>query len=432
MRNGALMSVNDSIKPSLADNSDEQNNVEPEVQTDVGASSEVAAAPPERRGRIRAIWESNRFWNFLSVICVILIISVMVPLPYYKLSPGSVYATSSRIYAPKDLVYPPEGDIAFLTLNQRDDINVWEYLGALADDSIDLKHEDIIRGGRSAKEKQELDQRRMQISKNTAVVVALNRLGYELEVTPLGVEVAGVFDCTAADGTLNTGDVLRSLDGVEFLQSSELVELLKAKKVGDEVTFSVERIDPSNSARSLKVEDVVIKLGSADAECLPVEIRAAEPRPFLGITLHTLVDEQFPIDVRIDSGRVGGPSAGLAFSLALLDLLSEGEMTNGVKIAATGTIDRAGNIGPVGGVKQKAISAQRAGVDLMLVPTCCQNWADPVTGAPLDLPSNYEEAIAAAGGGDMKIVGVSTLDDALRAIDEVGGNATEFISKDTN
>lgn len=421
------------MKPSLADNSDDADNLSLESSGVVGDQAAELAEPGSKqpkRSLLSSLWVSNKAWNILSLLCVIAIIGMAIRLPYYRFSPGRVYETADRIHAPAELSYKPDVDISFLTVNQRGDINVWEWVGAKIDDSVDLKHENWVRGGRTSEEKREFDQRRMQASKDTAVVVALNRLGYELQVTPLGVEVAQVFTCTAADGVLNTGDVLRSLDGVSFVESSELVELLKTRKVGDEVVFSVERIDPTNSARSLKVEDVTIELGSADDPCLEDRIRSEEPRAFLGIAPFTLTDEELPIDVRIDSGRVGGPSAGLAFSLALMDMLSEGEMTNGVKVAATGTIDRAGNIGPVGGVKQKTIAAERAGVDLMLVPLCCENWADPVTGARVDLPSNYKEALDAAGDGDLKVVGVSTLDDALKAIEEAGGNTSQFLSKD--
>lgn len=419
-----MNSVNDSIDPSLA-----QDGIDPvpaveESSSEAGTKTSASLAS-ERASRLLG---SNRLWSVLTVFSVIAAIGMLVRLPYYKLSPGTVYPTVERISAPADVSFEPEGDIDFLTVNQRESINVWEWIDAKLDDSIDLEHEDKIRAGRSSEEKREFDQRRMQMSKDTAVVVALSRVGYKLEVTPLGVEVAAVIDCTAADGVLNTGDVLRSVDGVEILEAKELVEELKTKKVGDSVEFLVDRIDPNNSAVTSHSESVEITLGSADDECLIDQYRDTKARPFLGIAPYTMVDEQLPIDVSIDSGRVGGPSAGLAFSLALIDVLSEGELTGGVKVAATGTIDRSGNIGPVGGIKQKTIAAQRSGVELMLVPNCCENWADPVTGAALDLPTNYEEAIAHNEGSDMKIVAVSTLDEALAAIEAAGGNAKEFMS----
>ena len=126
-----------------------------------------------------------------------------------------------------------------------------------------------------------------------------------------------------------------------------------------------------------------VTLGSADDDCLPDDIdRADEPQ-----TLHRdrhprrCFDEQLPFEVDIDTGRVGGPSAGLAFTLAIIDVLSEGELTNGLSIVATGTIDRDGNVGPVGGIHQKTVAAEQAGADVFLVPLCCDNFVDRATPA---------------------------------------------------
>jgi PDZ domain-containing protein len=349
----------------------------------------------------------------------------LIRLPYYRIEPGSVYDTIERVEAPADRVFVPNGNIGFVTVSQTADISVWEWLDAKLDDSVEIKSEDEVRGDQSEEEKRAQDQRRMQLSKNDAVVVALERLGFDLIVTPLGVEVAQVFDCSAADNVLGTGDLIVGVDGVDVRESDKLVEELAGHQVGDTVELLVERIDPANSAQTLRTEVVGLTLGSADAACLPDDVRSTESRPFIGIGTMTIVDEQLPIDVDIDTGRVGGPSAGLAFTLALIDVLSEGDLTNGLNIVATGTIDRDGNVGPVGGIHQKTIAAERSGADVFLVPLCCDNWVDPDTGEPLDLPSNYEEALQYAD--DMKVIGVATLDDALRAIGELGGDVDRFL-----
>jgi len=107
-------------------------------------------------------------------------------------------------------------------------------------------------------------------------------------------------------------------------------------------------------------------------------------------------------------------------------VLSAGELTNGLNIVATGTIDRDGNVGPVGGIHQKTVAAERAGADLFLVPLCCEEFVDRETGEPLDTPSNYEEALLHAD--EMQVVGVANLDDALAAIGELGGQVEEFLT----
>jgi len=263
------------------------------------------------------------------------------------------------------------------------------------------------------------------VSKNAAVVVALRKLGFDLVVTPLGVEVASVFDCTAADGTLGTGDLIVGVNGVDVRDGETLVEELIGIGIGQDVELLIERIDPNNPTQSIRTELVGLTLGSADDSCLPDDVRADEPRPFIGIGTQTIVEEDFPVDVDIRTGRVSGPSAGLAFTLAIIDVLSEGELTNGLNIVATGTIDRDGNVGPVGGIHQKTIAAERSGADVFIVPNCCNNFVDRDTNEPIEMPSNYEEALEHAD--DMIVIGVDTLDEALIAIGELGGDVDQFL-----
>jgi len=350
-----------------------------------------------------------------------------VRLPYYRFSPGSVYDTIERVDAPGDLVtLPEEGNIAFVTVSQTSDISVWQWLDAKIDSSVRLEHEDEVEGDQTAEEQRQEDQRRMQLSKSDAVVVALERLGFDLIVTPIGVEVAQVFSCSAADGTLGTGDLIVGVNGVAIAQSDELVRELLEIGIGQEVELLVERIDPNNPTRSISTELVGLTLGSADDDCLSEDVRADEPRPFIGIGTLTIFDEDLPVDVDIETGRVGGPSAGLAFTLAIIDVLSEGELTNGLDVVATGVIGRDGRIGPVGGIQQKTVAADRAGADVFIVPMCCGNFVDPETGEPVDLMTNYEEALEHAPD-DLIIIGVDTLDDALRALGELGGEVDDFI-----
>ncbi|MEM7093730.1 MAG: S16 family serine protease [Actinomycetota bacterium] len=359
----------------------------------------------------------------LGIFIIAAIVASFVSLPYYRISPGSVYDTIERVSAPVDQINIPDGEIGFVTVSQTANISVWEWAWAGIDGDSIIRHEDEVNGDRTTEEKREADRRRMQVSKSAAVVVALQRLGYELIVTPTGVEVAAIFDCSAADGTLGTGDVIIGVDDAEVLTVEALLEQLSGKGIGDELELTVERIDPNNPTRSIATEVVGVTLGSADADCLPEDVRAEEPRPFIGIGTAQMADEDLPFDVDIDTGRVGGPSAGLAFTLAVIDVLSEGELTNGLNIVATGTINRAGQVGPVGGIHQKTVAAERAGADVFIVPACCEGQVDPETGEPL--PTNYETALANAD--DMIVIGVETLDDALAAIGELGGDVDEFL-----
>jgi len=319
---------------------------------------------------------------------------------------------------------PATGAIGFVTVSQTADINAIDWISASFDEAVEIKHEDEVEGDQTQEEKREQDRQRMQLSKNSAVVVALNRLGYDLIVTPLGVAIEGVIECGSADGKLRTGDLIIGLDGVDIRTTDDLSEQLSTRGIGDEIELLVERLDQNNPTQSAETELVGVTLGSADAPCLSADIRELGERPFIGVNIRPHVTEDLPFDVSIRTDRVGGSSAGLAFTLAILDVLTEGELTNGLNIVATGTISREGTVGAIGGVVQKIEAIERTDADLFLVPLCCDNWVDPETGRPILLPSNWRQAARSAD--DVAVVGVRNLDDALRAIGLAGGNVDRF------
>ena len=133
----------------------------------------------------------------------------------------------------------------------------------------------------------------------------------------------------------------------------------------------------------------------------------------IGISPGTRNDVKFdfPVNVDIDSGSVGGPSAGLAFTLGVIDALTPGELTGGAKVASTGTISLDGTVGPIGGMKQKVATVERAGAKVFLVPA-----------------SEADDARAAVGKSDLKIVPVENVDDALKALAAIGGNGGDLVS----
>jgi PDZ domain-containing protein len=126
---------------------------------------------------------------------------------------------------------------------------------------------------------------------------------------------------------------------------------------------------------------------------------------FLGVSTFTRdLTFDFPVQVTIDSGRVGGPSAGLAFTLGLLDVLTPDSITGGLKIATTGTMSLDGSVGPVGGVHQKVVAAKREGVELMLVPSSeldeARTYADGLRIEPVDDLDQALAVLSSVGGGD--------------------------------
>ena len=131
-----------------------------------------------------------------------------------------------------------------------------------------------------------------------------------------------------------------------------------------------------------------------------VDHRNVELMTVAKVAVEALIEKRTGIDdlyVTMDTGDLGGPSGGLAFALALLDVLTPGELTNGRRVAATGTIAPDGAVGPVSGIPQKTLAVRRAGVEVFLVPR-----------------ADYDEVVALAG--DMRVVPVDTFDDAVSAL----------------
>ncbi|HJP16865.1 MAG TPA: S16 family serine protease, partial [Acidimicrobiales bacterium] len=222
-------------------------------------------------------------------------------------------------------------------------------------------------------------------------------LGYEPYLaTGVGmIEVQG-----PAEGLLTTNDVITAIatddtidstDWIELNTSEDLISKLQTYFPGDTVVFRVESVTGANQ------HQIPIVLGSR-----PDNPDAA----FLGISVQTRIEDapNMPFSVHFDTGAVGGNSAGLALTLSVLDLVTPGELTGGLRVATTGTISLNGDVGPIGGIVQKTITARRSGVDLFIVPTI-----------------EYQEAIKYAKG--LNVVGVDTLDQALNALAEAGGNA---------
>lgn len=191
----------------------------------------------------------------------------------------------------------------------------------------------------------------MRRSQQYATTVALRALEYKVPTRRLGVAVDGTFAGYPASGKLHGCDLIRSVDGVPVRRSEDVTGALAKKEPREVVRFVIEREG--------KRQTVVLRT-------------VADPRrpgrAFVGISVSDVFDvAKLPVDVKIDLGQVGGPSAGLAFALDLMEELGRG-VDRGYRLAATGEIFLDGSIAKVGGVKQKTIGARRSGMDLFLVP----------------------------------------------------------------
>ncbi|MEE2768909.1 MAG: S16 family serine protease [Actinomycetota bacterium] len=315
-----------------------------------------------------------------------------IRLPYVAFRPGSVTALSARVDVTKGEHFDPTGEIYFTTVRQDSSVNGWEFIHGSFDDSVLLIDEDAVLGDRDPDENQEFNMELMRVSKSTAVAVALRHLGLNpYQATGVGMSsVSG-----PAEGLLTTNDVITAMDGAAVSDVDDLIAEIRLHAPGDSILLEVEDI-AGRSRRKVEVE-----LGSRDDDPLVA---------FLGIAPQTRLEdvEDLPVNVRVNTGQVGGNSAGLALSLAVIDVLTPGELTGGIRVATTGTISLDGSVGPIGGIVQKVVAARDAGIDLFLVPEA-------------------EEDAARSQAGDIQIEGVSDLDDALRVLTEIGGNGDSLV-----
>ena len=325
---------------------------------------------------------------------VVITLGLVVQIPYYVLSPGSSRPTEALIDVDGAPTYATDGAVDFLTVSLRQATPV-EALAAWINPDLDLTPEEKILGTQSPDENRELNIRLMTESKDAAQYQALTRLGYPVTSKGTGAVVASVVEGGPSSGLLVPGDVIVSANGVPIDFSQQLIDVISSSRPGRSVTLAVEPFDVTRSdARPAREVEVVLGSRESDAS-----------KGFLGVSTFTRdLSFSFPVQITIDSGRVGGPSAGLAFTLGILDVMTPGSLTGGRSISATGTIALDGSVGPIGGIHQKVMASRRAGVDLMLVPSSeideARRYAGGLRVEPVDSLDQALEILATIGGGD--------------------------------
>jgi Lon-like protease len=242
------------------------------------------------------------------------------------------------------------------------------------------------------------DTQQMQGSTSSAAVVAIRRLGYTVNENKLGAQLYQIQPGSAASiAGLQCGDVITALDGKPVRTSQDLVNILHTYKPGEPVVVTADRTD--SQGRKKTVTATARLTGTPRIGNQP----ANPQKPLLGVVAQDDTTFSFPFGVNIDVGDIGGPSAGLALTLGLLDVMSNGQLTGGHEVAATGTISIDGTVGDVGGVAQKAVAVRRAGAQVFLVP-------------------KDELSAARSHAGGMKVFAVSTLQQALSDLQALGGH----------
>ena len=304
-----------------------------------------------------------------------------IELPYLAFSSGPVSDAADAVKAEEVDIYPPDGELLMLTVVSQE-VNVFEALIAGLDPTIDMVPKDAYRPPDESDE--EYRQRvlaQMDDSQQRAITVALGYLGYDM--IPIDVLVTDLMEEAPSSQVLQIGDLLNSFDGAEIVSSTDLTDALDGHRPGDLVELGITR--------------------DGTEQVVEVELAERQNDPsgaMIGITVRELTEPPFPVS--IEAGSVGGPSAGMMHTLAIVDTLTPGELTQGHVIAGTGTIAYDGTVGSIGGIRQKVVGAEAAGAEYVLVPR-----------------GNYEEALTAQRKA-IEIVPVGTIAEALDFLETLG------------
>jgi Lon-like protease len=318
---------------------------------------------------------------------VAIVISVLAPVPYVILQPGPTLNTLGDLSGKPIITitgrhtYPTTGNLNMVTVGYEggpgDSFNIWTALRAWVDpNEAVVPEEELFPTGQTEQQTEQQDTQEMTGSQQTAQAAALNYLHIAYQTQ---VEVAAVESGYPAEGVLKTGDIITAVDGKTVTNETVLTNLITSHPAGTKLLLTVLRDGATRQ--------------------LTVATKESSGRPVVGIEVTE--NYKFPFTVNISVGDIGGPSAGMMFTLGIIDKLTTDNLTGGKFIAGTGEITDTGQVEPIGGIQQKMVGARDAGATVFLAPA--GNCSD-VQGA---IPSG------------LRIVKVSTLSQAITYLDDI-------------
>lgn len=334
----------------------------------------------------------------VALVAALVIVGFAISVPYYAIVPGQAMPVSQLITIPPSQAHPVHGRV-LLTDVGVDSLKLINYLVDQLDSNASIVSSAQLTADLPVSEFDSEGVVDMAESQLTADSVALRQLGYSVPEHDVGVAVYVIDPSSPAWKKLAIGNVITAINGTSTPNPDTLVSVLHQYKPGQTVTLSVGSISEPTKDHPVSITLASITEGGKVEPLIGIGDPKADI-PGMG----TQPAYDFPFQISINSDNIGGPSAGLAFTLGILDSLTGGKLTGGKVVAATGTIRPDGSVGDVGGVPQKTIAVEEAGAKLFLVP-----------------PQEYQAALSKASGG-LKVMAVSTLAQALRVLEQFGGD----------
>ncbi len=349
--------------------------------------------------------------GFVALVLLAALIAAHQTVNYYVITPGNATPVAQYIEVPPADNHPLTGKI-LLTDVFVSQLNALSYLQYRFFDSNDEIYSSQTLLGPSNNAAEFTDQGYLQMTQaqSFATAAALSHLGYTVNSTNVGALVYGIVPGSPAAKTLQVAQIIKAVNGTPTTSECGLIQALHGYSAGTTVTLSVEEssINEFGTFVSGPVTQKAITLAAAP-KAQPVTFCPGPPitqTSFIGVEAQTQQDWQFPVKVTVHTQNIGGPSAGLAMTLGIIDKLSSGRLTGGHIVAATGTIDQNGNVGDVGGVAEKTIAVEQAGATVFFVPK-------------VELKAAESKASA-----QLHVYAVSNLDQVLRVLKHLGGSVT--------
>jgi PDZ domain-containing protein len=312
---------------------------------------------------------------FVAIAFVVVGMGGWVRLPYYAVGPGPAQEVEPLITIGHHTTYPSAGKLIMTTVSEYK-VTPLLALQAWIDPNLELKKQsELFQPGSTQQQEQQRALSEMDQSKIDAAFVVLRKLTSYPKRHGSGALIEGVEAGCPADGRLFSGDLVTAINGTPITSNAEASKVLDGVAPASPLTFRVSAAGQTHEVRLVRTT------------CDPTV-----HRPIVGIQM---VDS-FPFPLSISSGDIGGPSAGLMWALGLYDLLTPGDLTSGRTIAGTGTVGLDGTIGPIGGIQDKVVAAERVGATVFLAPK--DNMQD----------------LSGVDTGGMKVVPVGSFEDALR------------------
>jgi PDZ domain-containing protein len=394
----------------------------PEVtEPDAGVGAPQPGPDPAAGARRRR----TRAWVIATIVVVVaaavVSASFLIRLEYYTEAPGDAVDVQPLIAIDGAPSYPDTpGRVMLLYVRRRERITLFRYVQAWLDPDIDAKKTDYDEPFQSPADRDAVSASDMAIAQLAARKLALEHIGEKVTTLP-GLVVASVIAGRPAAEVLRAGDVLVAVDGTTLgdeRPGEQLAAAITAHEPGETVEVTYER-DGEEHAASIATVDP----GTGDA--------------IIGVITEPRYD--FPVDIRFEGQieSIGGPSAGLAMTLAAIDELTPGDLFGGARVAVTGTIGLDGDVGEVGRVDLKSKAARRRGATLMLVPDCTEPsdrdaYRDQTTyDQAVDFFTSCEDEVREARSVIDTVVEVDNLDEALAALAANGGDALPASSTTT-